>query len=193
MAAEALAMTASIPVTRERAKTRRKGTPRHNGKRPRKCRACKRPFIPKRADARTCSNKCRQALHRRNHSFRRWRVLPPEGQGECDYDPELEPAFHDDTPDQFRRSAADAQLREATRLAEEFALLQRGTEPHEITARCRRVLPRVRAVIRAWRQLLAKLRSAGRPPSESSKRIAQANRQNESSKRIDLASARRAR
>jgi predicted nucleic acid-binding Zn ribbon protein len=132
-------------------------------RRARRCPACKKSFIPKRADARTCSNKCRQALHRRNHSFRRWRVLPPEGQGECDFNPEIEPAFADDKPHQFRHSAAVHQIDEAIRLAKEFALLRPGTEPHEISARRRRILPRVRAVIRAWRELLDKLRAAGRP------------------------------
>jgi hypothetical protein len=32
--------------------------------RPRKCASCRKPFTPQRADARTCSSRCRQALYR---------------------------------------------------------------------------------------------------------------------------------
>jgi predicted nucleic acid-binding Zn ribbon protein len=31
------------------------------------CIVCEQEFIPKRSDAKTCSNKCRQALHRERH------------------------------------------------------------------------------------------------------------------------------
>jgi hypothetical protein len=145
---------AAISVTRKRAKNGQKGTSRRNSYRARKCRVCKRLFIPKRADARTCSNRCRQTLHRRH---RRFDALFPKSSPACDIDWEAE-AVKPDAGAFQRRVAADWQLREAERLAKDFALLEPGTAAAEITARRHRVLPRVRAVIRAWRQLLAKLR-----------------------------------
>ena len=39
---------------------------RHANRKPRTCPICAAEFIPKRDDAVTCSNKCRQALYRRN-------------------------------------------------------------------------------------------------------------------------------
>lgn len=126
---------------------------------PRRCRFCKRPFIPTRADAHTCSNRCRQALHRGRR--RRLKLFPKDSPA-CNIDWEHD-TFEGEPELKQRAGAADWQLDEAERLAKEFALLRPGTEPHEITARRRRVLPRVRAVIRAWRQLLEKLRSTGRP------------------------------
>jgi hypothetical protein len=38
------------------------------------CIRCSRSFMPKRADAVTCSNKCRQALHRKRHASATRRV-----------------------------------------------------------------------------------------------------------------------
>jgi hypothetical protein len=70
--------------------------------------------------------------------------------------------FEGEPDSAFRARATDWQLMEAQRLAKEFALLKPGTQPKEISARRRRVLPRVRAVIRVWRELLEKLRTAGR-------------------------------
>jgi len=117
-------------------------------RRSRRCAACKQPFIPKRADARTCSNKCRQALLRRR---RRFGALFPKGSPACDIDWEHDKDF-DAEPDDLQRSrAADWQLHEALRLAREFALLRPGTEPTEISKRWRRVIPRVRATARTER------------------------------------------
>jgi hypothetical protein len=120
---------------------------------------CKQPFIPKRADARTCSNKCRQALLRRR---RRFDALFPKGSPACDIDWEHDKDFDAEPDDLQRRRAADWQLFEALRLAREFALLRPGTEPVEISKRRRRIMPRVREVIREWKQLLAKLRATAR-------------------------------
>jgi hypothetical protein len=91
---------------------------------------------------------------KRKSRKRRWQVLPPEGQGECDYDPETEPAFEDDTPRDFRRNAAVHQEIEAGRLAREYALLRAGTQPEEITQARRR---QVKAVAAAWRRLVVEL------------------------------------
>jgi hypothetical protein len=47
-------------------RNRRNKERRRVTRRPLACEVCGREFIPTRADAKTCSNKCRQALHRRN-------------------------------------------------------------------------------------------------------------------------------
>lgn len=85
---------------------------------------------------------------------RRWQVLPPDGKGECDYDPEHQPAFADDRPDEFRRSAATHQAAEALRLAREYALLRPRTRREEIN---KTRLDEVRAVAAAWSRLAREL------------------------------------
>jgi hypothetical protein len=104
---------AAISVTQKRAKNRQKGTPRRNSYRARKCRACKRPFIPKRADARTCSNRCRQTLHRRN---RRFDALFPKGSPACDIDWEHDKDRPDELDSVTRRNAADWRSRKRSPL-----------------------------------------------------------------------------
>jgi hypothetical protein len=89
----------------------------------------------------------------------RWRVLPPDGHGECDYNPELEPAFADDRPHEFRRSAATYQAAEAIRLAKEYALLRPGTRRDEIKGER---LKEVRAVAAAWNRLAEDLKKRRR-------------------------------
>ena len=59
----------------------------------------------------------------------------------------------------FRANAAHYQLGEGERLAAEFALLRRGTEPHEIS---NKTLRRVRKVARAWANLWKELRARQR-------------------------------
>jgi hypothetical protein len=124
-------------------------------KRRKTCPVCHKRFTPARSDAVTCSSACRQRAYRNRNNPRRWQVLPPEGKGECDYDPELEPAFDNYTEAEQRRNAADFQAREAIRLAEEYALLRQGTQPGEIKPA---VIKEVRQAINAWRGLLAELK-----------------------------------
>lgn len=89
----------------------------------------------------------------------RWRVLPPDGEGECDYNPEIEPAFADDKPSEFRRSAATHQAAEAIRLAQEYALLRPGTRREEIKSGR---IKEVRSVVAAWTRLAEQLRKRKR-------------------------------
>ena len=89
----------------------------------------------------------------------RWRVLPPDGQGECDYNPETDLAFPDDRPHEFRRSAAVYQAAEAIRLAKDYALLRRGARREEISPT---QLKEVRAVAAAWDRLAEELRKRKR-------------------------------
>jgi len=111
-------------------------------------------FTPRRASAKVCSNRCRQARFRRLHRKPRWQVLPPEGQGECDYNPEFGPAFPDDTERALRRNAAICQMREARRLATKYALLRPGTQPNEINAtRRREILSAISALNRLYQRL----------------------------------------
>jgi hypothetical protein len=84
----------------------------------------------------------------------RWKVLPPEGQGECDYDPETDLAFDDDNPAELRRNAATSQAIEARRLAKDYALLRPGTQREEINTRR---LREVKMAAAAWNRLRRKL------------------------------------
>jgi hypothetical protein len=43
----------------------------------RKCAVCNKPFIAKRSDQKTCSNRCRQALHRRSKPSTAHRPISP--------------------------------------------------------------------------------------------------------------------
>ena len=81
----------------------------------------------------------------------RWKVLSPEGQGECDYDPETELAFADDNRAELRRNAAISEAIEARRLARDYALLRPDTERKEISTRR---LREVKMAATAWNRLL---------------------------------------
>jgi hypothetical protein len=92
---------------------------------------------------------------------RRWRVLPPEGEGECDYDPEAELALYAREPPAVakaaRKRAAVAQALEAYRLAQDYALLNPSTRPEEInTKRIREAKLAAAAWSGLVRQLMAR-------------------------------------
>jgi hypothetical protein len=73
----------------------------------------------------------------------------------CDFDFENDKDYSGEPDSVFRARAADWQLDEALRLAEEFAWLRPGTEAHEIKASD---LKRVQKVIKAWTNTLRKLK-----------------------------------
>jgi hypothetical protein len=108
----------------------------------RHCFQCNRVFTATRSDARYCSAKCRQRAAR-----------APVRLVDC-YDPEQRQEGEPDSV--YRFNAAAWQLSEAERLAKEFALLQPGTEPYEIS---NKTLRGVRAIARAWAKLWKELRA----------------------------------
>jgi hypothetical protein len=64
---------------------------------------------------------------------KRWRARPPAGQGECDYDPTVEPAFKGESPRDIRANAAMHQATEAVILAKDYSLFRAPkTGPHAI-------------------------------------------------------------
>lgn len=85
-----------------------------------------------------------------------WRVLPSEGAGECDYNPEFEPAYQGMSDAELRRQAATAQVNEATRLAREHAMLRPTTKPEEIS---QRRIKDAEHVIAEWRRTVARLKT----------------------------------
>lgn len=89
-----------------------------------------------------------------NDPTKKWRVLPPEGQGECDYDPELDQAYDNEKPSETRRNAATHQVVEALRLAREYALLRPGTRREEIKGDR---LKEIKSVEMAWARLHAEM------------------------------------
>jgi hypothetical protein len=91
----------------------------------------------------------------------RWRVLPEEGEGECDYDPETSRAFDQETEKDARRGAASWQAAEAIRLAKEYALLRPGTRREEIK---KERIKEAMAVIAAWMSLVRQLKDRRRLP-----------------------------
>jgi hypothetical protein len=117
----------------------------------RPCLICRKRFTPSRADAVTCSGRCRQKAYRLRKNPNRWKASGDE----CGWDPEREKAFPTDSDRQHRRDASAWQLAEATRLAAEFALLRPETSTAEITqARIREV----HKVANAWTRLADELR-----------------------------------
>jgi len=83
---------------------------------------------------------------RRESKNDHWQVLPPDGQTDCDYNPEFEKAFADESDAEFRRNAVNWQLFDIERmLTKDFALLRPGTAPREITKALRK---RVRSIKR---------------------------------------------
>ena len=89
----------------------------------------------------------------------RWQVLPPPGEGECDYNPELDPAFEDEPLWETNRRAFDWQVYEAKRLAKESALFRHGTRPQDIT---KDRLGKVSQAIKAWKETFLRLKRARR-------------------------------
>ena len=113
----------------------------------RKCQACRRWFMPSRSDARFCSAACRQRAYRRR--------VPPSGriaEMGCDFDYEHDKDYDSEPERQSHLRAAQWQLWEALRLANEFALFRNGAPKVS-----RRMLTRVRAVVKRWRRLAAEL------------------------------------
>ena len=109
---------------------------------PRACHMCGAGFQSIRSDARYCSARCRKRAART--------PLIQTGSPACDMDWEHDKGF-DGEPDSVTRArAVDWQLKEGERLAEECALLRRGTEPHEIS---NKILRGVRRVARSWAKL----------------------------------------
>jgi hypothetical protein len=112
---------------------------------------CGASFRAIRSDARYCSARCRQRAAR-IPSFQK-------GSPACDFNFEHDKDFDGEPESVTRARAAVWQLDEGERLAEEFALLRRGTEPHEISAK---TLRGVRKVARAWAKLCKELRARRR-------------------------------
>lgn len=104
----------------------------------RKCRACLKWFTPKRDDARFCSARCKQRAYRRRLK------LGPLTPVAC---------VAEEAEGQPHLLAAQWQLSEALRLADEFALFREGAPKAS-----RRVLTRVRAVAKRWRRLAVELK-----------------------------------
>jgi hypothetical protein len=123
----------------------------------RKCLQCRSWFRPTRSDARFCKAACRQLAYRQRHDPHRRQP----SKSECDRDHEHERVFPDDPDWVFNRNAADWQLDEGLRLAEEFALLRPGTRPQDIT---RARIAEVRKIANAWKELAAELRRQRRAP-----------------------------
>jgi hypothetical protein len=116
----------------------------------RTCPICRKRFTPSRADAVTCSGRCRQKAYRLRRNPNRWKASGDE----CGWDPEREKAFPTDSDRRHRRDASAWQLVEATRLAAGFALLRPETSAVEITqARIREI----RKVANAWTRLADEL------------------------------------
>jgi hypothetical protein len=116
----------------------------------RTCPICRKRFTPSRADAVTCSGRCRQKAYRLRKNPNRWKASGDE----CGWNPEREKAFPTDSDRRHRRDAAQYQSVEALRLAEEYALLRPGTIAAEITgARIRET----RRVANAWTRLAVEL------------------------------------
>jgi hypothetical protein len=95
-------------------------------------------------------------------------VLPPEGLSDCDYNPELEAAFPDDSAAQRRRGAAVFQATEALRMARDYALTEEGVQVglEEIT---KIRIREARAASAAWKRVadaMAKRRAAKAPQAD---------------------------
>ena len=87
----------------------------------------------------------------------------PMDSAACDFDFEHDKDFDGEPASVTRARAVSWQLGEGARLAEEFALLRRGTEPHEISSK---TLRGVRKVARAWAKLWNELRARQREGSK---------------------------
>jgi hypothetical protein len=110
----------------------------------RKCQACHDWFTPKRDDARFCSPACKQRAYRR-------RLKP----GPLTPVPCIDEEHHRYEGEPERQSclrAAQWQVSEALRLADEFALFREGAPKPS-----RRMLTRVRMVSKRWRRLADEL------------------------------------
>jgi len=103
----------------------------------RKCQACPRWFTPKRKGAQFCSAACKQ------RAYRRRRKPGPLTPIDC-VDEEHEGQSH--------LRAAQWQVSEALRLADEFALFRDGAPKAS-----RRMLASIRSVSKRWRRLAAEL------------------------------------
>ena len=110
----------------------------------RKCHACPNWFTSARDDARFCSAACKQRAYRRR--------LKPGPFTPVDCDDEEHHRYEGEAERQAHLRAAQWQLYEALRLANEFALFRNGAPKVS-----RRMLTRVRAVAKRWRRLAAEL------------------------------------
>jgi hypothetical protein len=120
----------------------------------RKCAACRDWFTPARTNVRYCSPACKQ------RAYRRRRVDPRaprnlRAEAGCNFDWEHDKEYEHETNRKLNRRAANWQVDEALRLADDFALCRDGTLPSDIS---RRMLARVRAVAKCWRALASKLK-----------------------------------
>ena len=88
-----------------------------------------------------------------------WQVLPPEGEGECDYSPEHDAAFPDLSAAERRRDASQFQAIEAQRMARDYALLEPGRGRDEITATR---IKEARSASAAWKRVADTLAKAKR-------------------------------
>jgi hypothetical protein len=110
----------------------------------RKCRACHEWFASARADARFCSAACKQRAYRRRLKPGPFTPIPCVDEEHHRYEGEAERQSH--------QRAAQWQVSEALRLADEFALFRNGAPKVS-----RRMLTQVRMVARRWRRLAAEL------------------------------------
>src|SRR5262245_39505358 len=120
----------------------------------RKCAACRDWFTPTRSNVRYCSRACKQRAYRR----RRADPLSPRNlraEAGCDFDWEHDREYEGESTQVLNRRAANWQINEALRLADEFALCRDGMQPSDIS---RRTLTRVRAVAKHWRALANRLK-----------------------------------
>jgi hypothetical protein len=94
----------------------------------RKCAACREWFSPTRSDARYCSPGCKQRAYRRR---RKPGPLTPIDCIDQEHD-----KHEGESEREARRQAANWQIDEALRLADEFALCRDGASPTEISRSC---------------------------------------------------------
>jgi hypothetical protein len=111
----------------------------------RKCQACHEWFTPKRKDARFCSAACKQRSYRR-------RLKPGPFTPVACVDQEHH-RYEDESVLQAHLRAAQWQVSEALRLADEFALFRDGAPKAS-----RRVLASIRSVSKRWHRLAAELK-----------------------------------
>ena len=110
----------------------------------RKCHACPNWFTSARADARFCSAACKQRAYRR-------RLKPGPLTPVACVDEEHH-RYEDESAPQAHLRAANWQIDEGLRLADEFALFRDGAPKAS-----RRMLASIRSVSKRWRRLAAEL------------------------------------
>ena len=88
----------------------------------------------------------------------RWKALPPEGEGACDYDPLTDLTFDTDPVGQFRRDAAKAAALEARRLARDYALFDPRPPKLGRDAYTKGRIEEANAAATAWLDVVKELR-----------------------------------